>query len=54
LNRIDFQIIKPVEWLHDEKMLFTADKNWKQVIQTTDQNVILVKGDVASEGSSDH
>ncbi|WP_372658809.1 ABC transporter ATP-binding protein [Hydrogenophaga sp.] len=29
-----------------------VDKNWKQVTQITDRNVILVKGEVAFEGSS--
>ncbi len=31
-----------------------VDKNWKQVTQITDRNVILVKGEVAYEGSSEH
>jgi branched-chain amino acid transport system ATP-binding protein len=31
-----------------------VDKNWKHVTQITDRNVILVKGEVAYEGSSDH
>jgi len=30
-----------------------VDKAWKQVTQITDRNVILVKGEVAFEGSSD-
>ncbi|MEO6322517.1 MAG: ATP-binding cassette domain-containing protein, partial [Polaromonas sp.] len=30
-----------------------VDKNWKQVSQITDRNVILVKGEVVFEGSSD-
>jgi branched-chain amino acid transport system ATP-binding protein len=30
-----------------------VDKNWKHVTQITDRNVILVKGEVAFEGSSD-
>ena len=30
-----------------------VDKNWKQVTQITDRNVILVKGQVAFAGSSD-
>jgi branched-chain amino acid transport system ATP-binding protein len=30
-----------------------VDKAWKQVTQITDRNVILVKGDVVFEGSSD-
>ena len=29
------------------------DKAWKQVTQITDRNVILVKGEVVFEGSSD-
>jgi branched-chain amino acid transport system ATP-binding protein len=29
-----------------------VDKNWKQVTQITDRNVILVKGEVAFEGTS--
>ena len=31
-----------------------VDKNWKHVTQITDRNVILVKGEVAFEGSSAH
>ena len=31
-----------------------VDKNWKHVTQITDRNVILVKGEVVFEGSSDH
>jgi branched-chain amino acid transport system ATP-binding protein len=31
-----------------------VDKNWKHVTQITDRNVILVKGEVAFEGSSEH
>jgi branched-chain amino acid transport system ATP-binding protein len=31
-----------------------VDKNWRHVTQITDRNVILVKGEVAYEGSSDH
>jgi branched-chain amino acid transport system ATP-binding protein len=31
-----------------------VDKNWKHVTQVTDRNVILVKGEVAFEGSSEH
>jgi branched-chain amino acid transport system ATP-binding protein len=31
-----------------------VDKNWKHVTQITDRNLILVKGEVAYEGSSDH
>jgi branched-chain amino acid transport system ATP-binding protein len=31
-----------------------VDKNWKQVTQITDRNVILVKGQVVFEGSSAH
>ena len=31
-----------------------VDKNWKHVTQITDRNVILVKGKVAFEGSSEH
>ena len=31
-----------------------VDKNWKHVTQITDRNVILVKGEVAYEGSSEH
>jgi branched-chain amino acid transport system ATP-binding protein len=30
-----------------------VDKNWKHVTQITDRNLILVKGEVAFEGSSD-
>ena len=30
-----------------------VDKNWKQVTQVTDRNVILVKGEVVFEGSSE-
>ena len=30
-----------------------VDKNWKHVTQVTDRNVILVKGEVAFEGTSD-
>jgi branched-chain amino acid transport system ATP-binding protein len=30
-----------------------VDKNWKHVTQITDRNVILVKGQVVFEGSSD-
>jgi branched-chain amino acid transport system ATP-binding protein len=30
-----------------------VDKNWKHVTQVTDRNVILVKGQVVFEGSSD-
>jgi branched-chain amino acid transport system ATP-binding protein len=30
-----------------------VDKAWKQVTQITDRNVILVKGEVVFEGSSD-
>jgi branched-chain amino acid transport system ATP-binding protein len=30
-----------------------VDKNWKHVTQITDRNVILVKGEVVFEGSSD-
>ena len=30
-----------------------VDKNWKHVTQITDRNVILVKGRVAIEGTSD-
>ncbi|MBL0419165.1 ABC transporter ATP-binding protein [Ramlibacter sp. AW1] len=30
-----------------------VDKNWKHVTQVTDRNVILVKGEVVFEGSSD-
>ncbi len=30
-----------------------VDKNWKQVTQVTDRNVILVKGEVVFEGTSD-
>jgi len=30
-----------------------VDKNWRHVTQVTDRNVILVKGEVAFEGSSD-
>ena len=30
-----------------------VDKNWKQVTQITDRNVILVKGEVVFEGSSE-
>jgi branched-chain amino acid transport system ATP-binding protein len=30
-----------------------VDKNWKQVTQVTDRNVILVKGEVVFQGSSD-
>ncbi|MBC7445531.1 MAG: ABC transporter ATP-binding protein, partial [Polaromonas sp.] len=29
-----------------------VDKNWRQVSQITDRNVILVKGEVVFEGSS--
>ncbi|MDB5911594.1 MAG: putative type branched chain amino acid transport system, ATP-binding component [Ramlibacter sp.] len=29
-----------------------VDKNWKQVTQVTDRNVILVKGEVVFEGTS--
>jgi branched-chain amino acid transport system ATP-binding protein len=29
-----------------------VDKNWKQVTQATDRNVILVKGEVVFAGSS--
>jgi branched-chain amino acid transport system ATP-binding protein len=31
-----------------------VDKNWKHVTQVTDRNVIVVKGEVAFEGSSQH
>jgi len=31
-----------------------VDKNWKHVTQVTDRNVIVVKGEVAYEGSSQH
>jgi len=31
-----------------------VDKNWRHVTQITDRNVILVKGEVAYQGSSDH
>jgi len=31
-----------------------VDKNWKHVTPITDRNVILVKGEVAFEGSSEH
>ena len=31
-----------------------VDKNWKHVTQITDRNVILVKGEVTFEGSSEH
>jgi branched-chain amino acid transport system ATP-binding protein len=31
-----------------------VDKNWKHVTQVTDRNVIVVKGEVAYEGSSEH
>jgi branched-chain amino acid transport system ATP-binding protein len=31
-----------------------VDKNWKHVTQITDRNVIVVKGEVAFEGSSEH
>jgi branched-chain amino acid transport system ATP-binding protein len=30
-----------------------VDKNWKHVTQITDRNVILVKGEVVFEGTSD-
>ncbi|PMZ18015.1 ABC transporter ATP-binding protein, partial [Pseudomonas sp. FW306-02-F08-AA] len=30
-----------------------VDKNWKHVTQITDRNIILVKGQVVFEGSSD-
>jgi branched-chain amino acid transport system ATP-binding protein len=30
-----------------------VDKNWKHVTQITDRNVILMKGEVVFEGSSD-
>ena len=30
-----------------------VDKNWKHITQITDRNVILVKGQVVFDGSSD-
>ena len=33
--------------------IFIVDKNWKHVTQITDRNVILVKGEVVFEGSSE-
>ena len=30
-----------------------VDKNWKHVTRITDRNVILVKGEVVFEGTSD-
>jgi len=31
-----------------------VDKNWKHVTQITDRNVILLKGEVVFEGSSEN
>ena len=42
LSRITLQI----------RQISRAIKNWKQVTQATDRNVILVKGEVVFEGTS--